>query len=457
MSLNGVSGQSYFYERMNAGSRKGRKAQDNQRDAFSGNLKEMLKDPEEGMAEADGGVKSRRSVQIDYHHGWAAAGIQVRQNGRVSMGAAFECESRHISYSDSDVVRAFVAEGYVLKAKVVADEHMVYIEQVNEDGSVAAYEVNPLKLSENTENPIEQIAAEAWQKTRDILNGGVFTEWNPNEDGQEEETAKFLTFEEMLQEFHEFVEKRIKDGPPKIQIGGSEFSEKEWEQLLKKIDKFIDEYKEELRERIRKRNGQKALAKEAGSAVETIGQSGESATKAGLAASGSEEREEPAILESEAKQGPVISENEAIKNSAISENGEKEDSAISEKEAIAGSAEYAQRGRDFLNRISGKRAPYSYLKDETGNITYNGVTFICDDKKRQICLGDMSNPKNVLTIPLSGGGSLRVNRDNLSELSKAIDMFSAEDVGRILRAIAQDSKAREMELEIKKTSLPEAF
>ena len=56
----------------------------------------------------------------------------------------------------------------------------------------------------------------------------------------------------MLEEFHEFVKKRLKEGPPKIQIGGAEFSEEEWEKLMKRIDREIDAYKAELRERIRK-------------------------------------------------------------------------------------------------------------------------------------------------------------------------------------------------------------
>jgi hypothetical protein len=55
----------------------------------------------------------------------------------------------------------------------------------------------------------------------------------------------------------------------------------------------------------------------------------------------------------------------------------------------------------------------------------------------------MSDSKNVLTIPLENGGSLKVNRDNIGDLSKAISMFSPEDVNRILRAIADDNKAQE--------------
>lgn len=60
----------------------------------------------------------------------------------------------------------------------------------------------------------------------------------------------------------------------------------------------------------------------------------------------------------------------------------------------------------------------------------------------------MSDPSKVITIPLLGGGTLKVNRDNISELGRAIGMFSPEDIGNILRAIAQDRKAQETKMEI---------
>ena len=91
------------------------------------------------------------------------------------------------------------------------------------------------------------------------------------------------------------------------------------------------------------------------------------------------------------------------------------------------------------NRSEGM--PYGYLAKD-GVITYNGVTFVCDYDKNAICLGDMSDRSKVLSIPLSKGGSLMVNRDNIGELSKAIGMFSPEDVNRILRAIALDAQCQ---------------
>ena len=144
-------------------------------------------------------------------------------------------------------------------------------------------------------------------------------------------------------------------------------------------------------------------------------------------------------------------ENQSLKETAEgdSESEKTKGPEVSEAEAIEGTVEYAQRGTGFLARISGvQKAPYSYLADETGTIVYKGVHFTCDDKKQQICLGDMSNPNRVLNIPLSKGGVLRVNQDNLGDLVKAIDMFSPEDIARILKAIAKFKKVENMELEI---------
>jgi len=108
--------------------------------------------------------------------------------------------------------------------------------------------------------------------------------------------------------------------------------------------------------------------------------------------------------------------------------------------------------------ISGKRnpieelrtpskVPYGHLAKD-GIIEYNGVIFTCDEKTNSICLGDMTDPKKVLNIPLSGGGHLKVNRDSIGQLSKAAGMFSPEDLNLIMRAIAQDTKIQSMEKEI---------
>ena len=96
------------------------------------------------------------------------------------------------------------------------------------------------------------------------------------------------------------------------------------------------------------------------------------------------------------------------------------------------------------------KAPYDYLAKD-GIIEYKEAVFVCDEKNNCLCLGDVSDKENVLTIPLSGGGYLKVNRDNLGELADAIDMFSPEDINLIMRAIAQDNKARSMKKEMEDT------
>lgn len=93
------------------------------------------------------------------------------------------------------------------------------------------------------------------------------------------------------------------------------------------------------------------------------------------------------------------------------------------------------------------KVPYEHLAKD-GVIEYNGVCFVCDEETNSICLGDMTDKKNVLTITLSGGGHLKVNRDNLGDLSRVVGMFSPEDLNLIMRAIAQDTKIQSMKKEI---------
>ena len=106
------------------------------------------------------------------------------------------------------------------------------------------------------------------------------------------------------------------------------------------------------------------------------------------------------------------------------------------------------RGVRLARRIEGKdKVPYGEMAED-GVIEYNGVVFVCDYEHNRITLGDTTNEKDCINIPLSGGGSLLVNRDNIGALSKAIGMFSPEDVNRILRALAQDKKIQEMKKEL---------
>jgi len=94
--------------------------------------------------------------------------------------------------------------------------------------------------------------------------------------------------------------------------------------------------------------------------------------------------------------------------------------------------------------------PYGYLA-KNGVIEYNGVIFVCDEVHNAICLGDMTDEANVLSIPLTEGGCLKVNRDNLNDLAKAISMFSPEDIKKIMEAIATDAKCQQMQQEMDET------
>lgn len=93
------------------------------------------------------------------------------------------------------------------------------------------------------------------------------------------------------------------------------------------------------------------------------------------------------------------------------------------------------------------KVPYGHLAKD-GVIEYNGVVFVCDEKTNSICLGDMTDVKNVLNIPLSGGGHLKVNRNSIGLLSKAAGMFSPEDLNLIMRAISEDTKIQSVQKEI---------
>jgi len=119
-----------------------------------------------------------------------------------------------------------------------------------------------------------------------------------------------------------------------------------------------------------------------------------------------------------------------------------------DKEKVEGRSESElqfQAVADTLPEDNG--VPYYYLAKD-GIIDYNGVVFFCDEEHKALCLGDTSDKSKCLSIPLTGGGSLIVNRDNLDSLAKAIGMFSPEDVNLIMRAIAEDAKIQQMKQQI---------
>lgn len=116
--------------------------------------------------------------------------------------------------------------------------------------------------------------------------------------------------------------------------------------------------------------------------------------------------------------------------------------------AAAEPGEYRSFAEVFEGLNRENTAPYGHLADENGMICWNGIVLQCDEEKNALCLGDMSQPQNVLSIPLSGGGVFRVNRDNFGDVSKIIGMFSPEDARRIMEAISTDLRAQEKQMEV---------
>lgn len=128
------------------------------------------------------------------------------------------------------------------------------------------------------------------------------------------------------------------------------------------------------------------------------------------------------------------------------EEGAKVTGARSEAEKIYQAA-VAGKENPWGSMREVSKVPYGHLAKD-GVIEYNGVVFVCDEKTYSICLGDMTDEKNVLNIPLSGGGHLKVNRNSIGMLSKAAGMFSPEDLNLIMRAIAEDTKIQSVKKEI---------
>lgn len=197
-----------------------------------------------------------------YHNISSATGTFA--GGRTIADGVYESAAKNISYEESDYVKVCMESGYTLMAQVNIDSRSVYVEQKAEDGVVKGYSVdidkidtdrlnvdktNTDKLNGNGTVPIVNAAYEAWQKAA-----------SSEEDKEDSETE--LSVEEALLGFYEFIEDRIKNGPPKYLIGGSEFSVEEWDKFLESIDGQIDDIKEEVKELIEKLKEQQQKEKQ---------------------------------------------------------------------------------------------------------------------------------------------------------------------------------------------------
>jgi len=201
-----------------------------------------------------------------------------------------------------------------------------------------------------------------------------------------------------------------------------EFSEKEWEKLLDKVDHAILDDRDGVEHRSaeaadkKKEQVEHDILGSSAKAVEELEQllfHGTSAKSRHMMVTGTEEVLEP--------KNPDIQD--SIRDSVSDELIQK------------------LLGRDH-------QAPYSAMADESGMVIYRGVTFQCDYENNRICLGDVSNLKDCISVSLEEGGCLVFNRDSIDQLSSAIGMFSPEDINRIMRAIAQDAKLKQTQMQL---------
>ncbi len=235
MKVNGIENQAYHEKPGTAKSNRKSKGD------FYGNLSENLngqtgKSADTNTAagmDVNTAAEAAASKAYQYRNIHSASAI----SGTVNVGEGIVVrEAKYISYQESDFVKTSVESGFILMAQVDVSARSVYIEQKMEDGTVKGYDVKMDKLNNGAKDPIGQMALEAWEKVKSEEKSG------------EDVDNMYLTVEEALQKFYEFIEDRIKNGPPKYMIGNSGFSIEEWEKFLESIDGQIDDIKEETEE-----------------------------------------------------------------------------------------------------------------------------------------------------------------------------------------------------------------
>lgn len=237
MKVNGIENQAYHEKTGTAKSNRKGKGDfyENLSENLNGQTEKSTDTKTAAGMDANAVVKAAASKAYQYRNIHSSAAI----SGTVNVGEGIAVrEAKHISYQESDYVKTLVQSGYALMAQVDVSARSVYVEQKMENGTVNGYDVDMNSLNRNAEDPIGQMALEAWEKVKS--------------EGKAEEDADntVITAEEALLKFYEFIEDRIKNGPPKYMIGNSEFSIEEWEKFLESIDGQIDDIKEETEEMI---------------------------------------------------------------------------------------------------------------------------------------------------------------------------------------------------------------
>lgn len=188
---------------------------------FLGSLEEKLNSSDAKLSEQQGKneLSSNEASKNEYLYG-ISSHVAISSVRTVVSKAVYECEVRGISYHESDYVKICIEKGYVYKAQVDKEKESVYVEEKDEDGSVKGYEADPNKINEDTEDELEEFVLTAWRKA--------------------------------FNQYTDYVQDRIKNGPEKFAIGSTEFSIKEWDKLMEKLDEDIDAIQEEQEERIQK-------------------------------------------------------------------------------------------------------------------------------------------------------------------------------------------------------------
>ncbi len=152
----------------------------------------------------------------------------------------------------------------------------------------------------------------------------------------------------------------------------------------------------------------------------------------------------------------VISNDYAVKNNEPSKTENQREESFADF-FQKGNVKHLE-GAKYAMAPNGDELKNTYFRGaKDGMVSYNGVTFRCNYKTGALELGDCSHPNQCIRVALEKGGSLLFNPDSISGINQAIGMFSAEDQGRIMRAIQlyNMSKDKLEELEEEENADPE--
>ena len=107
--------------------------------------------------------------------------------------------------------------------------------------------ISGVKEASNNTNSYKSNVFDQRKKALNDFLMGVDTYENSDETKKSSAESEYT---KSLEDYRDYVEYRIKNGPQKFQIGAEEMSLKEWEALLKKVDTAIEDFKESTKEEI---------------------------------------------------------------------------------------------------------------------------------------------------------------------------------------------------------------